>query len=97
LFHEPEFDCAMILLEPCGRGPPTEMSDKNDTSLAILYFITEAEDHKVEFEVDGGGLSQHLSRGAEAMVPPGAAYILRNLSRSTSAKLITVVPYDPSP
>eukprot|EP00435_Cladocopium_sp_Y103_P043713 s2915_g12.t1 len=88
LFHEPAFDTAAVLLEPGG----TELAETNSTELEMLYFVTEAEDKQVEFELPETSFKQSLSRGGEVLVPPGAAFTLRNNSATTSAKLLAIVP-----
>lgn len=88
LFHEPAFDTAAVLLEPGG----TELAETNSTELEMLYFVTEAEDKQVEFELPETSFKQSLSRGGEALVPPGASFTLRNNSATTSAKLLAIVP-----
>lgn len=92
LCHEVGFDSAMILLEPAVRGRKAELAEHNHSALEILYFVTEAEEEKVEFELDGRKPTQRLSSGAEVLVPAGASYALRNLSRTTAARLVAVVP-----
>lgn len=95
LCHAVGFDSAMILLESVSKGKGArraELAENNHSTLEILYFVLEAEDDQVEFELDGRQPTQRLSRGAEVLVPGGASYALRNLSRTTNAKLIAVVP-----
>mmetsp|Transcript_46314 Transcript_46314/g.131608 ORF Transcript_46314/g.131608 Transcript_46314/m.131608 type:complete len:287 (+) Transcript_46314:91-951(+) len=92
LFHESDFDTAMLLLEPAIVGRIPELAERNGSTLAMLYFVVEAEDHKVEFRLGARGQVQQLSRGAEVLIPPGASYSLRNRSRSQRTVLITVVP-----
>ncbi|CAE7748634.1 CDS5 [Symbiodinium sp. CCMP2592] len=88
LFHEPFFDAAMVQLEAGG----SEMAERNDTDLEMLYFVTEAEDGQVEFRLPETGFNQKLSRGGEVLVPAGAAFTLRNMSPAIPAKLLAVVP-----
>ncbi|OLP99693.1 hypothetical protein AK812_SmicGene17714 [Symbiodinium microadriaticum] len=88
LFHEPFFDAAMVQLEAGG----SEMTERNDTDLEMLYFVTEAEDGQVEFRLPETGFNQKLSRGGEVLVPAGAAFTLRNMSPAIPAKLLAVVP-----
>lgn len=90
LCHEVGFDSVMILLEPAARGIKPELSEVNHSDLEILYFVTEAEDDQVEFELDGR--LQRISCGAEVLVPPQQAYTLRNCSRTHNARLVAVVP-----
>ncbi|CAE6954242.1 unnamed protein product [Symbiodinium natans] len=88
LFHESSFDAAMLQLEAGG----SEMSERNETDLEMLYFVTEAEDGQVEFHLPETGFKQTLSRGGEVLVPVGAAFTLRNMSPTIPAKLLAVVP-----
>lgn len=88
LFHEPFFDAAVISL---GIGG-SEMEESNTTTSELLYFVSEAEDQQVEFELRGKGCSQRLSKGGEILIPVGAKYVLRNLSTHVNAKLIAIVP-----
>ncbi|CAK9003916.1 Uncharacterized protein SCF082_LOCUS7970 [Durusdinium trenchii] len=88
LFHEPSFDTAAVLLEPGG----TELVEQNSTDLEMLYFVTEAEDGQVEFELPETNFKQSLSRYAEVLVPARAEFALRNNSSTTRAKLHAVVP-----
>eukprot|EP00931_Biecheleriopsis_adriatica_P009086 TRINITY_DN110198_c0_g1_i1.p1 TRINITY_DN110198_c0_g1~~TRINITY_DN110198_c0_g1_i1.p1 ORF type:complete len:203 (-),score=44.71 TRINITY_DN110198_c0_g1_i1:40-648(-) len=88
LFHEPCFDSAMISLEAGG----SEMAESNDTTLEMLYCVVEAEAGQVEFELPDTNFKQHLSLGGEVLVPAGSSYILRNLSTTTRARLLAVVP-----
>eukprot|EP00440_Ansanella_granifera_P062983 gb/GFBE01068296.1/.p1 GENE.gb/GFBE01068296.1/~~gb/GFBE01068296.1/.p1 ORF type:complete len:226 (+),score=56.95 gb/GFBE01068296.1/:1-678(+) len=88
LFHEPTFDTAMISLEAGGA----EMAESNSTSKEMLYCVVTGEDGKVEFELPETRLKQRLSAGGEVLVPAGAAYVLRNTSSNTPAKLLAVVP-----
>jgi len=90
LCHETGFDAAMILLEPAAKGRKAELAENNHSTLEILYFATQAEEGQVEFQL--GGKKQRISCGAEVLVPPGATYALRNLSKTTSARLVAVVP-----
>jgi len=80
----------MILLEPAGQGRRAELAEHNHSTLEILYFVTEAEDGQVEFQLEKH--RQRLSTGAEVLVPAGKTYALRNLSRTTNARLVAVVP-----
>ena len=88
LFHEPSFDTAAVLLEPGGK----ELKETNSTELEMLYFVTEAEDNQVEFELPAKRFKQSLSRGGEVAVPAGEAFTLRNKSLGISAKLLAIVP-----
>lgn len=69
-----------------------ELAEDNNSPFEILYFVTEAEGDKLEFELNGQQPTQKLSLGAEILVPAGASYALRNLSRTTCARLVAVVP-----
>lgn len=94
LFHETGFDSAMISLERVVQGRTlAELAERNHSTLEMLYFVVEAEDGKVEFELSGRGAKEVLSVGSEVLVPPGAVYTLRNLSRTSCARLVTVVPH----
>lgn len=88
LFHETAFDAAMIMLEPGG----SELHERNGKSSALLYFITEAEEGQVEFKVPAHSIVKRVSKGGEILVPGNVAYSLRNHSRTTSAKVVAVVP-----
>lgn len=93
LFHESSFDAAQILLDRCGRLGPSEMAEANTSPLAMLYLVLEAEDGQVEFVLESAGPdSKRLSKGGEALVPPGMKYALRNHSKSQPAMLMAVVP-----
>lgn len=97
LFHESSFDAAQISLDPCVRRGadviPSEMAEANTSPLAMLYLVLEAEEGKVEFEIQSAGHdSKRLSKGGEALVPPGMRYALRNHSTSKPAMLMAVVP-----
>mmetsp|Transcript_1884 Transcript_1884/g.4287 ORF Transcript_1884/g.4287 Transcript_1884/m.4287 type:complete len:186 (+) Transcript_1884:139-696(+) len=88
LFHEDCFDSAMIAIAP----NRCEMAETNTSDLAMLYFVTEAEDGKIEFELPDAGVSQMLSSGCEVLVPPHTAYALRNHSETQEARFMAVVP-----
>ncbi|CAE7338430.1 unnamed protein product [Symbiodinium pilosum] len=88
LFHEQAFDAAMMQLEAGG----SELTETNETDLEMLYFVTEAEDGQVEFQLPETGFMQKLSRGGEVLVPVGATFTLRNMSPTIPAKLLAVVP-----
>lgn len=93
LFHERSFDAAQIMLDPRGRrASPSEIAEVNSSPLAMLYLLLEAEDEQVEFELQPAGGSKRLSKGGEALVPPGMKYTLRNYSATQSALLMAVVP-----
>jgi len=95
LFHEAGFDCAMISLDRATRGRvQVELSEHNHNTLEMLYYVVECEHQKVEFELPARGVIERLACGAEVVVPPGVSYVLRNLSRTTNAKLVTLVPHD---
>lgn len=95
LFHEAGFDCAMISLDRGMRGRvQVELSEHNHNTVEMLYYVVECEHQKVEFELPARGVMERLACGAEVVVPPGVSYVLRNLSRTTNAKLVTLVPHD---
>jgi len=96
LFHERSFDAAHIMLDPRGRrASPSEIAETNTSPLAMLYLLLEAEDEQVEFELQPAGGAKRLSKGGEALVPPGMKYALRNYSSTQSALLMAVVPLAP--
>lgn len=88
LFHEAPFDSAVVELDPLAEFP----QEINSTGTSLLYVVLAAQDNTVELELVQ--LRQYLkySAGSDIIVPIGATYTLRNLSRRVPAKLIAVVP-----
>jgi len=94
LFHEPDHDSAMILLEPNCR-----IREVNDDDRDILYIVVEAEYQQLEFRVSRPRgkpksvlVPTTVSTGAELLVHAGQEYVIINRSRSKSARFMTIVP-----
>merc|ERR1712232_807844 len=88
LFSQPTFDTAAVVLAPNGG----EMAETNTSGNAMLYYVYEGEDGQVELNLSGHADPQRVSKGSEVLIPAGVKYVLKNHSRRTPAKLITVVP-----
>jgi len=91
IFHTDDFTSAVVALDPV---PPdrdvVEATETNHNSREVLFSVVQAEPGQVEFVL--GGFVERLGAGAEVMVPPGAAYAIRNFSRTTGARLLLVMP-----
>eukprot|EP00929_Paragymnodinium_shiwhaense_P089860 TRINITY_DN5004_c0_g1_i1.p1 TRINITY_DN5004_c0_g1~~TRINITY_DN5004_c0_g1_i1.p1 ORF type:complete len:324 (-),score=57.58 TRINITY_DN5004_c0_g1_i1:346-1317(-) len=88
LFHEDICDVGIISLNKNGGV----LGETNTSGTAMLFFVTEAEDEKVEFKLPDDNYATRISKGGEVFVPSAASYSLKNFSKKTVAKLVTLVP-----